>query len=577
MKIFLNIFFIFLFTFSSFHVVMGQDKNDRVQLERGGEYMQGSERKGEKYTKFIGSPTNQVVFKQKNTTITGDSVYYFKTTNLIEVYGNVKIVEGAHITITGKKLIYDGNVKLAKMRDNVVYRDTTMTLYTNYLDYDMPSKLAYYQENGRIVDSDNVLTSRRGSFHTETKMAAFKRNVKLVNPEYILTSDTLQYNTYTKIAYTKGPTEITYKDGTIINSYEEGEYNTRQEKTKLGKGVIETPNYYLKGDRLFFDDANKYYSASSNVVMISKKDDVVITGDQARYWKPQGLTKIWGEPVMKKLVQADTFFLSADTLVSIESETGKDKKLLAYEKVKMFKSDLQGKADSLSYNFSDSTIYFYRDPVLWTQGGNQMAADSIHITLVNNQIDKLFMNNNSFVISQDTIKNFNQVKGRKMIAHFRESDLHKIDVNGNSQLIYYSLEMDTVTMGLNKIECSDMILRFLENKINNISMYKNPSGLLVPPHEITAELSKLDGFNWREKERPTKIEVVGTKKRPFTPEENNFPKDIKINDQEIKRPGARALPAQMPEKSPPTAGKEKPELQKKTPREGLLRGGAKNN
>lgn len=545
MKVSLKVFFLMIFSMSSLSL-HAQSKPDRIQLENGGDYMEGSERRGEKYTKFIGSPENQVVFKQKTTTIYGDSVYYFKTKNLIEVFGQVKIVDNEHITITGKKLLYDGNVKLAQMRENVVYQDTTMTLFTNILDYDMPENLAYYKENGKIVDTVNVLTSKSGFFNTQTKLAYFRKNVKLVNPDYTLTSDTLQYNTYSKIAYTKGPTEIVYKDGTIINSYEDSEYRTTEEKSTLGKGVIETPSYYLKGDKLFFDDQNKYYSASKNVEMISKKDDVVITGDQARYWKEKGLTKVYGEPLMRKLVSADTFFLAADTLVSVESQDGKDQKMLAYSKVKIFKSDLQGKADSASYHVSDSVVYMYHDPVLWTRG-NQMLADSIHITLANNKIDKMFLNSNSFMISQDTILNFNQIKGRKMTAFFKDNDLVKIDVRGNGQSIYHALENDSITMGMNKIICSDMILRFIGNQLNNISFYTNPEASFIPPHELTPEARKLEGFNWRKEEKPSKAEVIGKSKPASTDGElpQQQPSDIKLEDKEV-RPVSKTEPKKTP-------------------------------
>lgn len=534
MKFFLKVFFLLVFSVSSLSLY-AQSKPDRVQLINGGDYMEGSERRGEKYMKLIGSPKNQVVFQQKTTTIYGDSVYQFKTKNIIEVYGNVKIVDNEHITITGKKLIYDGNIKLAQMRENVVYKDTTMTLYTNFLDYDMPANLAYYQDNGKIIDSVNVLTSKSGFFNTITKLAHFRKNVKLVNPDYTLTSDTLQYNTYSKIAYTKGPTKIVYKDGTIINSYQDSEYRTTEEKSTLGKGVIETPSYFLKGDKLFFDDLNKFYSASKNVEMISKKDDVIITGDQARYWKDKGLTKVYGDPLMKKLVSADTFFLAADTLISLESLDGKDKKMLAFNNVKIFKSDLQGRADSASYHVTDSIIYLFNDPVLWTKG-NQMLADSIHITLDNNKIDKMFLNSNSFMISQDTIMNFNQIKGRKMTAFFRDNDLVKIEVRGNGQSIYHALENDTITMGMNKIICSDMILRFINNQLNSISSYTNPEASFIPPHELTPEVRKLEGFNWRKEERPTKADVIG-KHKPATKEEllpRQKPSDIRIEEREIK-------------------------------------------
>ncbi len=130
--------------------------------------------------------------------------------------------------------------------------------------------------------------------------------------------------------------------------------------------------------------------------------------------------------------------MAADTLVSIDNVDESKKRLLAYNKVKIFKPDLQGVADSVEYRMADSTIYFYQDPVLWSEG-NQMTADSIRMLLKNNTIDRIFMNVNAFVISKDSLFNYNQIKGRKMTAEFKGKKLHRVVVEGNGESIYYAL------------------------------------------------------------------------------------------------------------------------------------------
>lgn len=47
---------------------------------------------------------------------------------------------------------------------------------------------------------------------------------------------------------------------------------------------------------------------------------------------------------------------------------------------------------------------------------------------------------NSFVASQDSLRNFNQIKGRKMIAHFSGSLINFVTVNGNGESIYHALQ-----------------------------------------------------------------------------------------------------------------------------------------
>jgi hypothetical protein len=192
--------------------------------------------------------------------------------------------------------------------------------------------------------------------------------------------------------------------------------------------------------------------------------------------------------------------------------------LLAYHNVRIFKKDLQGRADSLVYVASDSILYFYRNPVLWTEE-NQMTADSIRILLEHKKISRIYMVSNAFVASEDSLKNYNQIKGRKMTAFFEGKNIHHVIVKGNGESIYYALqekeednegkiEKITIMSGMNKIICSDMRINFNEGKVNNISFYIKPDASFIPPHELKKEETVLKGFLWRGADRPTREQVV---------------------------------------------------------------------
>ena len=213
--------------------------------------------------------------------------------------------------------------------------------------------------------------------------------------------------------------------------------------------------------------------------MISKKENLIIYGQAADYYKLKGITKVYDRAYLAKISEDnDTLFMAADTLVSVDSPDPTKKRLLAYNNVKIFKSDLQGKADSVVYRSADSTIYFYKDPVLWSEG-NQMTADSIRMLIKDNTIDRILMNVNSFVISTDTLLNFNQIKGRKMTAEFRDKKINRVVVEGNGECIYYILsDKAAEATGVNKIICSNITIRFKDGKVNNLSFYKQPDGTL---------------------------------------------------------------------------------------------------
>ena len=492
---------------------LAAQEKERVKLERA-EYLENGERNGERFDKLIGN----VAFSQKQTRIFGDSAFFYRQKNLVEIFGRVRVLEGDSITITGKKLIYDGNTRIAQMRENVVYRDPSMRLTTEYLDYNMVDHLAYYYDNGRLVTENNVLTSIKGYYDTQARFASFKDSVILKNPDYTVEADTFQFNTVTEVAYFLGPTLITSRDGTILNAGEGGEYDTRQEISNFSGAEVETPKYILNGEELYGDKLKEFYTATTNVTLLSKDENVIISGDFGKYWKSDGLTKVYGNALMKKVFANDTLYLSADTLISIEDSIPSKERLLAYNNVKIYKTDLQGKADSLSYRTADSLIYLYDDPVLWNEE-NQMEADTIYLLVANGEISKMFMDTKAFVTAATAEENFNQVKGRHMIAHFDVGKLNRVDVNGNGESVYFELEGDTLVMGMNSVICSNMKLLFEDQNITNIVFY-SPDGSFVPFHEIRPSDTKLEGFNWRIGERPTRNSVLRIQPQtPTVPEE----------------------------------------------------------
>lgn len=474
-----------------------------------------TEQNGEKATWVVGN----VVFTQNQTTIYCDSAKQNKRNNSFEAFGKIRITDGDSITVTSSALTYDGNSRIAHLRRNVVFNKlSTATLYTDFLDFDRAKNLATYFNGGKLVDSTNTLTSRKGYYDISTNMASFKKDVVGVSKEYTMTSDTLQYQTKTKVIYFRDKTIVKDSEGKTA-TYTSGFYNTQTKLSNLHSGVIETESYDMVGDTYFLDDKKLFYKATGNVVMKSKEENMIIYGDQGDYYKDKGVIKVYGHCYVAKVDEAlDTLFLSADSLVSIESKDPKLKRLLAYNKVKIYKSDMQGIADSVAYVSADSMLNFYVNPVLWT-AENQMTADTINILLRKKTVDKIIMINNSFVASQDSLLNFNQIKGREMVATFRSKKIHHVDVNGNGQSLYYALEEKevkdstviakiTFLTGMNKIDCSNMKINFTEGKINNITFLKNPDASFIPPNELQEKDRLLKGFVWREAEKPQREDVV---------------------------------------------------------------------
>ena len=95
----------------------------------------------------------------------------------------------------------------------------------------------------------------------------------------------------------------------------------------------------------------------------------------------------------------------------------------------------------------DSTIQMYSRPLLWSDN-YQLSSEHIILEIKNNAIDKMNLLK-CFIISEDSLDLYNQIKGRNMMGFFRSNELHKINVNGNGQAVYVIKDEEDKISGIN--------------------------------------------------------------------------------------------------------------------------------
>ncbi len=492
-------------------------KEPPIELLPGAGVLIGDVVKGENVRKVLMDSLTkaQIGFRQGGAMMFCDSAIQYIGRNVVHAFGRIYLIDADSTTAVGDSLFYDGNTRIARLRGNVVLRDKDKTVTTNRLDYNLATKIANYSGGGMVQDDSSRLTSRIGYYNTITKVANFRGNVYYQSPETELSGDTLTYNARSKIVYFNSRTRIKTRNGDIIT--DKGEYNTVLGKSNFkGRTKIDTDEYTISGDVLDYDRVMERGFAKGNVEFYNKRDNFIILGDFTRYDGVPETSQVYGNAVLisPQKNSKDTLFLAADTLISYKEAPLADslpaiKKLTAYRNVRIYRSDFQSKCDSLGYHLNDSTIFFYYDPVIWTKG-SQLVAKDISVRMKNGQIDSMSLQEKAFVISQDTLLNFNQIKGKNIDAKFYKGELRKVFVSGNGESIFHVLEQDTLFMGLNYVKCSDMIITFNDSaQLQDILFIKQPEGKFIPPHEIKQENKYLDDFNWRSSEKPAKGVVLG--------------------------------------------------------------------
>lgn len=447
---------------------------------------------------------------QGTTNIYCDSAYFFNN-NSAQAFSNVHIKDDVDtLDLRGEYMEYEGNSRLVKVRRNVIFKDDSTNLYTDNLDYNRDTEVGYYFDGGKLVDSTNVLTSDRGFYNSRTKKAQFIDSVVLVSPDFYMETDTLDYYTVEKQARSMGRTYALTAEKDTLRSTQGMLYKQREKYSEIYHGTIITTDYEINGDTLIANDSLKYYQGMYNVTLESFEDSLKIYGNQVYYDKLSKTAKSYDDAYLRKMMQGDSLFIKGDTLLSVQNQQGSDKFLSAYMGAQMYKSDMQAKSDSITYNLSDSTIYMFRDPVIWNID-SQISADSIKITTANNRIHRMHLNVNSFVISQDTAKNFNQVKGRDMVVYFDQGFIQRSDVFGNGESIYFTGSGGGPS-SMNKLQCSNMSIYFSSNFVTELRTYREVDGSLIPAIEIQDPDRKLRGFTWRIQERPTLQSITKAKR-----------------------------------------------------------------
>jgi len=468
--------------------------------------------------------------------IKSDVSYFYPKENFFRANGDVIFTQGDSLKMTCDQIEYNGTSKLAKAWGKVVLERPDMNLKTDTLYLDRANSKAFYNSFGTIVDEKRKLTSIRGIYFMDEKKYRFISRVKIDDPEYLLNSQRLDYYTESDKAFFYGKTTIVGEEYDIY--CEKGAYDTQLQRGNFQENaVIFYDNKEIRGDSLYFENEKNYAAATNNISVIDTLNKSVINGHYGEIFKAKDSAIITRRALAINIIDQDSLYIHADTLIA----TGPtEKKILrGYYDVRVFKTDLRGKSDSLHLDQSTGLIKLLKlplsrkesqiltasqknkkNPILWF-GKSQMSGDKIFLTsdMETKKLDSLKIIGNSWIIERDSISDsgFNQIKGGVLDGLFKEGELREIDVSKNTEVIYYMYsDEDNELIGIDKTTCSRLKMVTRENQIEDITFFVSPDGNLFPDKDLPFNERKLEGFIWREDERPNTIQEL------FSEEDNQF-------------------------------------------------------
>lgn len=199
---------------------------------------------------------------------------------------------------------------------------------------------------------------------------------------------------------------------------------------------------------------------------------------------------------------------------STNTDTIKTRILKAYYNVRLFKSDLQAVADSAYYGEADSMFRFMGNPMIWAEE-SQISSDTIYLQVKNEQLDNALLKGNAFMVNTvlDTVK-FNQLKGRKITAFFKNNSIEWLFVDGNAENLLFSTDEKTKIITEMFHDRSSRIKIKMENKeIIDYTSVRKVDQKVYPFKMVNQENEILPGFIWKPEDRPKSKEDLLNRKR----------------------------------------------------------------
>lgn len=477
--------------------------------------------------KYNGNPyfSGNVQFEHQGSLLSADEVIFYEEQNFVKAIGNVKLQNADGSVITAGEMEYDGNSQKGIAKKNVVLTDPKQTIKTETLYYDRISNKAYFNTGGTISDASNVMYTKSATYDLSSKMIDFTGNVKINNPEYTVEGTNIKQNQNTNTADFFGPTTITNKQNPANQVYtEKGSYNMNSKEVYLKKNSrINYNGKILTGDDMYFNQITGFGRAKGNVTLRDPKERRFMKGGYGEIFEKKDSAMMTDRPYAVKILEKDSMYFSAQKILAYQKVDATDplkKKsfLRAYRKSRMFKSNIQVRADSLSFNETDGIMHLFGKPIAWS-GEKQITGDKIeaYFDTQNEYIDSLKVVGNAFAISKADSLNlkdeFNQVKGKLMTVYYKENKIQLAKVIGNAQAITYADDQnektkETERIGVSLSTCGTIEAEFEENKVQIISCNVGANTDIYPMSKISREKRFFPDFNWNTKDRLRKWEDI---------------------------------------------------------------------
>lgn len=203
------------------------------------------------------------------------------------------------------------------------------------------------------------------------------------------------------------------------------------------------------------------------------------------------------------LAPPDSLAAAADSLASLPPpDTSRVGFLLGVGNVKVFRSDIQVRCDSVRFNELDSIARFYKDPIIWNEGRRQYSSDSLFVLVKSRGVDRASLMSNAFIAVDEDSLHYDQIKSSEVMAYFDEdTQLRRFDALGGVTALFYLKENETLAT-VNKVEARMLSAILKDGDVDRIHYFDSPKNDAYPIAQMSKIDQSLKGFVWKPELRP---------------------------------------------------------------------------
>lgn len=501
------------------------------------------------FKQFIGN----VKAVNKNFTYRSDVVTSYDKKDIIVSEGNINVKGNKkNFEATAGKVTYNTKEKIAYVEDTVQGHQDKLSFFTEKLEYHSKKKQIIFNTLGTFKEEDMTVASMQGVINTRTKFVTLKQDVLVDTKDHELKCQKLTYNRNKEVINFDQDVKLTIKENhNYLTTPKEGTFYKKDKKILLKQGIFHSKKTLAYADNITINQAENLIQADENIEIINRNDDTLVA-QHLIYNTKDKTGAFWGQPLIQKNNEDDTFYLiaerfeiSQDSLPESthdynvfddeENEKSEDNEednkkspflFKAIGDVCIYSSDFQGKSKDLYFDGKSSRAVFYGKPIFWLKE-TQITGQDVEMKMIKNEIDRLDIFRNAFMIIKDETGFYNQIKGKSMHVRFFENKLDDLLMKDNVESLLF-VSNDGKFIGTNNIKCPKMTIDvnddFNPEKINFLNQ---SSAVFLPKDQVDVSALTLSGFSWRIKEKPT-LKMFESR----LPEESNIPMDEEFIEDE---------------------------------------------